>query len=86
MLSETIARVFSYWKHFREFKNIFVIKPIYNFKNSKIKVIRTPKLHENGFEKNLKFDTNLYYKLRDQDIFYNMKFMKMFLNFTQSPF
>ena len=32
-------------------------------------------------KKNLKFDTNLYYKLRDQDIFYNMKFMKSIFKF-----
>ncbi len=82
VVPETIARVFSYWKHFREFKNIFAIKPIYNFKNSKIKVIRAPKLHvKTVSKKNLKFDTNLYYKLRDQDIFYNMKFMKSIFKF-----
>ena len=71
MLSpKQLLEFFSYWKHFREFKNIFAIKPIYNFKNSKIKVIRTPKLHvKTVSKKNLKFDTNLYYKLRDQDIF-----------------
>ena len=82
VVPETISRVFSYWKHFREFKNIFAIKPIYNFKSSKLKIIRVPKLIVKTISKeNLKFDAKLYDKLKNRDIFFSLKFMKNIFKF-----
>ncbi len=84
VVPETIARVFSYWKHFREFKNIFALKPIFNFNNKKLELIRVPKIHIKKISKeNFQFDNRLISKLKKEDVFFKIKFMK---NIFQFPF
>ena len=36
VVPETIARISSYWKHYREFGNIMAFKPVYLLKNHKL--------------------------------------------------
>tara|TARA_Y100000590_G_scaffold269029_1_gene302118 strand:- start:2670 stop:3878 length:1209 start_codon:yes stop_codon:yes gene_type:complete len=82
VVPETIARVFSYWKHFREFKNIFAIKPIVKFKNKKFQLIKIPKLKTKNISENfLEFDDNFLKKTKKIDIFYNLKFKKHIFKF-----
>ena len=38
VVPETIARINSYWKHYREFGNILGFKPIYELKKNKLKL------------------------------------------------
>ena len=75
VVPETIARVFSYWKHFREFNNIFAIKPIINFKKKKFNVIKIPQLKTKKISQNLiKFDEKFLKKTKKIDYFYKGKF------------
>lgn len=82
VVPETIARVFSYWKHFREFKNIFAIKPLYNFEGAQLEVIGLPKLNVEKISKEkCKFDLKVFNELKKNDIFYEKKFMKNIFKF-----
>ena len=82
VVPETIARVFSYWKHFREFNNIFAIKPIINFKNKNLNIVKIPKLNTKKISNEfLKFDEKFLIKVKKKDIFYNLKFKKNIFKF-----
>ena len=72
VVPETIARINSYWKHYREFGNIFGFKPFYEFNNKKLK------LKKNFFKKNFnekQIHKNLS-RIKKIDIFYKNKFLK----------
>lgn len=82
VVPETIARVSSYWKHYREFKNIFGVKPIIKYKNKKIELIKFPSLRTINLSKNLsQFDDNFLDKTKKIDIFYNKKLKKYLFQF-----
>ena len=72
VVPETIARINSYWKHYREFGNIFGFKPFYEFKNNKLK-LKKIFLKKNFTEKQI--HKNLH-KIKKIDIFYQEKFNK----------
>ena len=55
VVPETIARVNSYWKHYREFGNILGFKPIYELKENKLILKKNP-LKKKFYQK-----TNLHY-------------------------
>ena len=77
VVPETIARVFSYWKHYREFKNIFGFKPLLNFKKKKIEIIKVPKIKIRNISKNTyKFKNSFLEQLKKKDVFYELKFKK----------
>ena len=82
VVPETIARVFSYWKHFREFNNIFAIKPLINLKKDKPSVISIPKLETQAVSENLlRFDAKFLKKVKKEDFFYTSKFKKNMFKF-----
>lgn len=82
VVPETIARVFSYWKHYREFNNIFAIKPILNFKKKKLNIVRIPKLRTDTVSKNyIKFNQKFINKTKKEDIFYKYTFKKKLFKF-----
>ena len=74
VVPETIARINSYWKHYREFGNIHAFKPIIKIKNNKITILKI-KLKKNFEEK------KLHDLIKKEDIFYKEKFKKIFLDF-----
>ena len=67
---ETIARINSYWKHYREFGNIMAFKPIYILEKNKLVLKRT--IVEKGYTQKKIYDKiNLIKKF---DFFYDKKF------------
>ena len=85
VVPETIARIFSYWKHYREFKNIFAFKPLIKFNKKNLRVIDIPQIKTKSISKNfLKFDPVFLDKLKKKDIFYNLKFKKSIFKFPYS--
>lgn len=83
IVPETIARISSYWKHYREFGNIFGIKPIIKFKKNQINLIKIPNLKISNLLKNtLEFDNDFINKTKKIDIFYNKKFKKNLFIFS----
>ncbi len=82
VVPETIARVFSYWKHYREFNNIFAIKPLFNFKKKKLKIIKIPKLKTEKVSENyIRFSQKFLNKTKKEDIFYSSTFNKKLFKF-----
>jgi len=77
---ETIARINSYWKHYREFGNIHGFKPLLEIKNKKLIIIR------NIIKKD--FTESQIYKNLDQiktkDIFFYSKFNKLAFKYPYS--
>ena len=77
---ETIARINSIWKHYREFGNIHAFKPLLQVKENKLNLIKI-KLNKN-------FSENQIYKaiknIKNKDIFYNQKFKKNLFKFPYS--
>ncbi len=85
VVPETIARVFSYWKHFREYKNIFAIKPFIKISSRGYQIYKIPKLETNIINKNyLQFDKIFLKKVIKEDIFFNLKFKKNIFKFPYS--
>ena len=75
---ETIARINSYWKHYREFGNILGFKPI--FYSSE----RNLKLKKNLLEKfmtNEQIHNEVISNVKNFDIFYENKFKKKKFHF-----
>ncbi len=67
---ETIARINSYWKHYREFGNIMAFKPIYILQKNKLILKKT--IIEKGYtQEKIYKKINLIKKF---DIFYDRKF------------
>lgn len=85
VVPETIARIHSYWKHYREFGNIFAFKPLIVFKDGKENIIKIPLLKtkklNNGYSI---FSKNFLNKIKDKDIFFKYKFKKTLLKFPYS--
>lgn len=80
IVPETIARINSYWKHYREFGNIMGFKPIYNFKNDRLFLI------PNFLKKNLtekEIHRNIF-KIKQIDQYYKTKFLKNKFSFPYS--
>tara|TARA_B100001250_G_scaffold210147_2_gene180357 strand:+ start:229 stop:1413 length:1185 start_codon:yes stop_codon:yes gene_type:complete len=69
---ETIARINSYWKHYREFGNLMAFKPFYVLKNGKL-ILNKIFLKKNHSEKQIYKQIN---KIKKIDIFYEKKFKK----------
>ena len=70
VVPETIARIFSYWKHYREFKNIFAFKPLIKFNKKNLRVIDIPQIKTKSISKNfLKFDPVFLDKLKKKIFF-----------------
>ncbi len=72
VVPETIARVHSYWKHYREFGNILGFKPIYEIKKNKL-ILKRSLLKKNFTEKQIH---NIIPKIKKVDAFYKVKFLK----------
>ena len=77
VVPETIARINSYWKHYREFGNIHAFKPIIQIKNGKLKIIKI-KIKKYFNEKKIYY---LIKSIKKKDIFYNEKFKKNIFKF-----
>ncbi len=80
VVPETIARINSYWKHYREFGNILGFKPIYELKKNKLKLKKVP-LKRNFSQKQI---YRIIPKLRKSDTFYKSKFLKHKFKFPYS--
>ena len=80
VVPETIARVNSYWKHYREFGNILGFKPIYELKKNKLILKKNP-LKKNFTKKQI---YNIIPKIKKIDIFYQLKFLKNKFSFPYS--
>lgn len=80
VVPETIARVHSYWKHYREFGNILGFKPMF-IKNENKLFLKKNFLQKNFTEKNI--HKNLY-KIKKIDKFYTNKFLKNMFAFPYS--
>tara|TARA_Y100000590_G_scaffold454197_1_gene600554 strand:- start:571 stop:1764 length:1194 start_codon:yes stop_codon:yes gene_type:complete len=74
---ETIARVHSYWKHYREFGNIRAFKPLINIKNNKLHLIKT-RIKKNFSERQIHKEIK---NIKKNDIFYEEKFKKHIFQF-----
>ena len=72
VVPETIARINSYWKHYREFGNILGFKPVFEFENDKLKLRKN--ILENNFDQ--KQIHKIISKIKKIDIFYEKKFLK----------
>ena len=72
VVPETIARIHSIWKHYREFGNIYAFKPIFDFDHHDIKLIKI-KINTSFSEKKIH---NEIKKIKKNDIFYEKKFRK----------
>ena len=78
VVPETIARISSYWKHYREFGNIMAFKPVYLLKNHKLI------LKKNLLKKGLPQEKKIYKILNEvkkYDFFYKKKFLKNIFKF-----
>jgi hypothetical protein len=77
---ETIARINSYWKHYREFGNIHAFKPLLEIRNNNLKIIK------NLIEKDYT-ESQIYEKLgeiKSKDIFFQLKFNKLSFKYPYS--
>ena len=77
---ETIARINSYWKHYREFGNILAFKPLLVIKRNKLQIL------ENKVKKQFS-ESQIHNKInyiKKKDIFYKTKFKKYMFNFPYS--
>ena len=73
VVPETIARINSYWKHYREFGNIFAFKPIIKVINKKkIRLIKI-KIKKNFTENQIHHQID---QIKKNDIYYKDKFFK----------
>tara|TARA_B100002052_G_C15842311_1_gene580740 strand:- start:79 stop:1263 length:1185 start_codon:yes stop_codon:yes gene_type:complete len=72
IVPETIARINSYWKHYREFGNILGFKPVYEFKENKLILKKNP-LKKNFTQKQIH---SIIPKIKKIDGFYTRKFLK----------
>ncbi len=72
IVPETIARVHSYWKHYREFGNILGFKPIYEIKRNQL-ILKGSPLKKNFTEKQIH---KIIPKIKKIDTFYRVKFLK----------
>ncbi len=77
---ETIARINSYWKHYREFGNIMGFKPLLYFEKKKLKILKM-NIKKNYSEKQICKQLNF---IKDNDIFYKTKFEKFIFRFPYS--
>lgn len=73
VVPETIARINSYWKHYREFGNIYGFKPLLNIKNNNL-IIKKNLIQSNYTEIQIHKELN---KIKSNDIFFNLKFNKL---------
>jgi len=80
VVPETIARINSYWKHYREFGNIMGFKPLYNLENNKL--FLTPNFLKKKFTEK-EIHKNIF-KVKKIDQFYQIKFLKNKLTFPYS--
>ncbi len=69
---ETIARINSFWKHYREFGNTLAFKPIYLVNKDKLHLKRI--LIRKNFSQNKIHNT--INKMKSLDVFYEKKFLK----------
>ena len=72
VVPETIARINSYWKHYREFGNILGFKPVFEFENNKLRLRKN--ILKNNFDQ--KQIHKIISKIKKIDIFYEKKFLK----------
>lgn len=80
VVPETIARINSYWKHYREFGNIHAFKPLLEIKDNNLKIIK------NLIEKDYT-ESQIYEKLgeiKSKDIFFQLKFNKLSFKYPYS--
>ena len=70
---ETIARINSYWKHYREFGNIHAFKPLLEIKNNNLKIIKN--LIEKDYTESQIYDR--LDEIKSKDIFFQSKFNKL---------
>lgn len=70
---ETIARINSYWKHYREFGNIHGFKPLLEIKNNNLKILKSF-IKKDFSEKQIH---NKLDKIKNKDIFFHLKFNKL---------
>ena len=70
---ETIARINSYWKHYREFGNIHAFKPLLEIKNNNLKIIKN--LIEKDYTEGQIYDK--LDEIKSRDIFFHSKFNKL---------
>jgi len=77
VVPETIARIHSYWKHYREFGNIMGFKPIYLFNKDKLNLNKI--LIKKYYSQKEIFRT--FKKIKKIDLFYGAKFKKEKFNF-----
>mgnify|MGYP005641917569 CR=1 FL=1 len=77
---ETIARINSYWKHYREFGNIYGFKPILEIQGRKAKILKI-KIKKNYTEKQIYNQLNY---IKKKDIFYKLKFKENIFKFPYS--
>ncbi len=80
VVPETIARINSYWKHYREFGNILGFKPIYELRNNKLILKKVP-LKRNFTQKQI---YKVIPKVRKFDTFYKSRFLKYKFTFPYS--
>ena len=80
VVPETIARINSYWKHYREFGNILGFKPIYELKKKKLILKKMP-LKKNFTQKQIH---SIIPEIRKFDTFYTSKFLKYKFTFPHS--
>ena len=80
VVPETIARINSYWKHYREFGNIFGFKPIYKLKKNKL-ILKKILLKKNFTEKQI---YRIIPEIKKSDTFYKSKFLKYKFTFPYS--
>jgi len=77
IVPETIARINSYWKHYREFGNIHAFKPVIKTNGHGYKI---DKINLKKFDNKRKIYKNLG-KIQKKDIFYKSKFHKHIYKF-----
>ncbi len=80
VVPETIARINSYWKHYREFGNILGFKPLYKLKKNKLILKKIP-LKRNFTEKQI---YRIIPEMKKFDTFYKSKFLKYKFSFPYS--
>ncbi len=77
VVPETIARISSYWKHYREFGNIMAFKPVYLLKNHKL--ILKKNLLKKGLPQEKIY--RILNEVKKYDFFYKKKFLKNIFKF-----
>jgi len=78
VVPETIARINSYWKHYREFGNILAFKPIIKISKKDHMKITKIKIKKNYSEKQIH---NTFSQIKKIDIFYKSKFSRNIFKF-----